>query len=116
MYKNCSFSFITLLSMPRLSKHERSGTIGMLKPGAVSDVACNCQPSTIQRLRDGYQANGNSNRLTPVSTKNCDPIKHIWDELGRRIRARGQPPRNVNELNGWNYNIPQQEKANLCFQ
>ena len=30
MYKNCSFSFITLLIMPRLSKHERSGAIGMI--------------------------------------------------------------------------------------
>ena len=45
--------------MPRLSEHERSGAIGMLKAGVrVSDVAryYNCHPSTIQRLRDRYQA------------------------------------------------------------
>ena len=45
--------------MPRLSEHERSGAIGMLKAGVrVSDVAryYNCNPSTIQRLRDRYQA------------------------------------------------------------
>ena len=51
--------FIALLFMPRLSEHERSGAIGMLKAGMrVSDVARyhNCHPSTIQRLRDRYQA------------------------------------------------------------
>ena len=26
------------------------------------------------------------------------PIEHIWDEQGRRIKARRQPPRNVIEL------------------
>ena len=47
--------------MPRLSEHERSGVIRMLKDGVrVSDVAIyhNCHPSTIQRLRDRYQATG----------------------------------------------------------
>ena len=55
--KHISFSFIALLFMPRLSEHERSGAIGMLKAGVrVSDVARyhNCHPSTIQRLRDCY--------------------------------------------------------------
>ena len=47
--------------MPHLSEHERSGAIGMLKDGVhVADVARyhNCHPSTIQRLRDRYQATG----------------------------------------------------------
>ena len=47
--------------MPRLSEHERSGAIGMFKAGVrVSDVARyhNCHPSTIQCLRDCYQATG----------------------------------------------------------
>ena len=48
--------------MPRLSEHQRSGAIGMLKADVrVSDVARyhNCHPSTvIQRLRDRYQAAG----------------------------------------------------------
>ena len=47
--------------MPLLSEHERSGAIGMLKAGVhISDVARhhNCHPSTIQRLRDRYQATG----------------------------------------------------------
>ena len=47
--------------MSRLSAHEISGTIGMLKAGVrVFDVTRyqNCHLSTIQRLRDSYQATG----------------------------------------------------------
>ena len=47
--------------MPRLSEHERSGAIGMLKAGVlVSDDARyhNCHPSIIQYLRNSYQASG----------------------------------------------------------
>ena len=62
MYKkHSSFSFIALLLMPRWSKNERSGAIGMLKAGVrVSDVARNhnFHPSTIKRLKDRYQATG----------------------------------------------------------
>ena len=60
MYKkHSSFSFIALLFKPRLSEHEQSGAIGMLKAGVcVSDVARYhyCHSSTIQRLRNRYQA------------------------------------------------------------
>ena len=59
--KHSIYSFIAKLSMPRLSEQERSGAIGMLKAVVrVSDVARyhSCHPSTIQRLRDGYQATG----------------------------------------------------------
>ena len=60
MYKkHSSFSFITLLFMPRLSEHEQSGAIGMLKAGVcVSDVPRYhyCHLSTKQRLRDRHQA------------------------------------------------------------
>ena len=59
--KQSSFSFIALLFMPRLSEHERSGAIGMLKAGVrVSDVTRyhNCHPSSIQCLRDCYQLLG----------------------------------------------------------
>ena len=47
--------------MPRLSEHVRSGAIGMLKTGVcVSDMARynHCHPSTIQHLRDRFQATG----------------------------------------------------------
>ena len=60
MYKkHSSFGFIALLFVPRLSEHERSGAIGMLKAGVrVSSVAryYNCHPSAIQHLIDCYQA------------------------------------------------------------
>ena len=60
--KHSSFSFTALLFMLRLSEHERSGAMGMLKAGVrVSVVAryYNCLPSAtcIQHLRDGYQVN-----------------------------------------------------------
>ena len=57
--KHSSFSLIALLFVPRLSEHERPGTIGMLKAGVlVSGVASinNCLLSAIQHLRDCYQA------------------------------------------------------------
>ena len=48
--------------MPRLSKHEKSGKIGMLQAGlhVVTDIEqyYNCHPSSIQVLRDRYQATG----------------------------------------------------------
>ena len=50
--------------MPHLSEHEQSGAIGMLKAGVrVSGVARYhyCHLSTIQRLRDPYQATGTVN-------------------------------------------------------
>ena len=57
--KHCSFSFVTLLIMPRLSEHEQSGANGMLQAGVRdSDVApyYNCDPLTQQHHRDHYQA------------------------------------------------------------
>ena len=60
MYKrHSSFNFIAILFVPRLSKHERPGEVGMLKAGVrVSAIAryYNCHPSAIQHLRDCYQA------------------------------------------------------------
>ena len=59
--KTQQFSLLAFLFMSRLSEHERSGALGMLKAGVrVSDVAKyhKYHPSTIQRLRDRYQATG----------------------------------------------------------
>ena len=55
----------------------------------------------------------------PPLSPDMSPIEHLWDELDRRVRARRQPLRNVNELtnaliNEWN-NIPQQVIANLVL-
>ena len=59
--KHRKFSFITLLIMSRLFKHEKSGTIGILQAGLrVIDIAkyYNYHPTTIQVLRDRFQATG----------------------------------------------------------
>ena len=60
MYKkHSSFSFTALSFVPRLSEHERSSAIGILKAGVrVSGVAryYNCHLSAIQHLRYCYQA------------------------------------------------------------
>jgi hypothetical protein len=53
----------------------------------------------------------------PAKSLNLNPIKHVWDLLDRRVRARAIPSRNVRELAGalveeWG-NISQQEFANL---
>ena len=55
----------------------------------------------------------------PSLSPDMSLIEHAWDDLARRISARSQPPRNVNELtnaliNEWN-NIPQQVMANLVL-
>ena len=48
----------------------------------------------------------------PPLSPDMSPMEHIWDEQGRRIRARRQPPRNVNELTNALIN----EWQTLCFQ
>ena len=94
MYKkHSSFSFIALLFVPRLSEHERPGTIGMLKAGVrVSGVTryYNCHPSAIQHLRDCYQAtrtvkgrhrHGQLRMVTDIKmATNVDYINNIYTD------------------------------------
>ena len=65
--------------MQRFSEHERSGAIVMLKAGVcVSDVARykNCHPTTIQRLRDRYQATGTvKDRRRPGQPRMATSVK-----------------------------------------
>ena len=35
----------------------------------------------------------------PARSLDCNPIEHIWDELGRAITSMDNLPRNVGELN-----------------
>ena len=47
----------------------------------------------------------------PALSSNLSPIEHLWDELGRRVRHRQDPPGTQQELSSalvdeWN-NIPQ---------
>ena len=81
--------------MPRLSEHERSGAIGMLKAGVrVSDVARyhNCHPSTIQRLRDRYQATGTvKDRLGSGQPRMATGVKSQFMIVYRRYSHRRYP-------------------------
>ena len=94
--KHSSFSFVALLFMPRLSEHERLGAIGMLKAGVrVSDVAryhC-CHPSTIQRLRDRYQATGTvKDRRRSGQPKMATSVKsQLTSIMNRRYLHRRYP-------------------------
>ena len=68
--------------MPRLSKHEKSDTIGMLLVGlCVTDLVqyYNCHTSTIQVLRDHYQTTGTvKDRHRPgqprIATRHIDSV------------------------------------------
>jgi transposase len=47
----------------------------------------------------------------PALSPNLSPIEYVWDELGRRVRHRQNPPETLHELRDalvdeWN-NIPQ---------
>ena len=34
----------------------------------------------------------------PALSSNLSPIEHLWDELGRRVRHRKNPPETLQEL------------------
>ena len=82
--------------MPRLSEHGQSGAIGMLKAGVhVSEVARyhNYHPSTIQRLRDRYQATGTiKDRLRSAQPRMATGVKsQLTSIVYRRYLHRRYP-------------------------
>ena len=82
--------------MARLSEHERSGAIGLLKAGVrVSDVARyhNCHLSTIQRIRDRYQATGTvKDRLRSGQPRMATDVKRqLTSIVYRRYLHRRYP-------------------------
>lgn len=75
----------------------------------------NARPHTA-RLTTNFLAHNNINTLPwPSLSPDLNPIEHVWDELGRRVRARVNAPATRHELfraleEEWN-NIPQQTIA-----
>lgn len=77
----------------------------------------NARPHTA-RLTTNFLAANNVNTLPwPSLSPDLNPIEHVWDELGRRLRARVNAPTNRRELfqalqQEWT-NIPQQTLTRL---
>ena len=77
----------------------------------------NSTSHTARSVHDFLQDRNVSVLPWPAKSPDLNPIKHVWDLLDRRVRARAIPPRNVRELAGalveeWG-NISEQELANL---
>jgi len=56
--------------------------------------------------------------MNALQTIDCNPIEHMWDELGRRLRQRPHAPNTVDELSQalleeWN-NIQRRVHRNFC--
>ena len=87
------------------------------RPGLTS-LQDNAHPHTA-RLTRGFLANNNVNTLTfPAYSLDCNPIEHMWDVLGRRLRKRQRQPNNVRGLaialrEEW-ARIPRYLLRNLC--
>ena len=86
----CSFSSITLCTMPHLSEHERSGTIGIIQTSVcISDITkyYNSHPSTLHRLWARNQVIQTVKKSTPVwSTRNDDKTsRHYIDNILRPV-------------------------------
>ena len=72
---------------------------------------------TARLTQNFLQANGINVMDWPAMSADISPIKHVWDELGRRVRNRVLPPTNVAHLSQmriqkW-YNIPQLRIQNV---
>lgn len=78
----------------------------------------NARPHTAIVTRQFLQQNNVPVLQWPARSPDCNPIEHMWDELGRRLRQRPHAPNTVDELSQalleeWN-NIPRRVYRNLC--
>ncbi|XP_071102302.1 uncharacterized protein [Haliotis cracherodii] len=90
-------------NMPRLTAEQRERAIGMLKMGA------RCQDHGLLQVHHRHTSQANwkycrqaeewktqghdpTGRPWPARSSDLSPIEHLWDQLGRRIRKRQQPP------------------------
>lgn len=77
----------------------------------------NARPHTAQIVRDYFLEVGINCMNWPSRSPDLNPIEHVWDELGRRVRARDPAPATLRDLKQalveeWD-NIPQERIKNL---
>ena len=58
----------------------------------------NARPHTARFTTDLLRQQGVNVMPWPSLSPNLNPIEHLWDELGRRVRARPVQPQNLRQL------------------
>ena len=58
----------------------------------------NATPHRARVVLDFLQQGNVTKMEQPPRSPDCNPIEHLWDELGRAISSMDNPPQNLNEL------------------
>ena len=58
----------------------------------------NATPHRARVVLDFLQQGNVTKMEQPPRSPDCNPIKHLWDELGRAISSMDNPPQNLDEL------------------
>ena len=58
----------------------------------------NATPHRARVVLDFLQQGNVTKMEQPPRSPDCNPIEHLWDELGRAISSMDNPPQNVDEL------------------
>ena len=58
----------------------------------------NATPHRARVVLDFIQQGNVTKMEQPPRSPDCDPIEHLWDELGRAISSMDNPPQNLDEL------------------
>lgn len=77
----------------------------------------NARPHTAHIVNEYLDEVGIDRMIWPAKSPDMNPIEHVWDEMGRRIRSRNRVPDTLDTLGEalieeWN-NIPQINISNL---